>query len=83
MDFQIEKNVPVPPGVNSKHHELKRVCAAMEPGDSLLLDNKTGHMAAGFIRKIFDEHVGGRRTQRKAVTRKEGLGRRVWRLPND
>lgn len=80
MDFQIEKNVPVPPGVNSKHHELKVVCAAMEPGDSMFLSDKGGFMAASFIRRIFDEHGGNQRTQRKAVTRKEGSGRRVWRV---
>ena len=83
MDFQIEKNIPVPEPHNSKHHELKRVCEQMEVGDSILLDDATGHKAAGFIRKIWDEEHSrlreGKRVQRKATTRKEGDMRRVWR----
>ena len=82
MDFQIEKNVPLP-AANSKHHKLRDVAKSMEPGDSLLLDDKSARMCATFIQRIFDEHGIGRRTQRKAATRKEGAMRRVWRLPND
>ena len=80
MEFVIEKNVPVPPPTNSKHHELKRVCQAMEVGDSVLLDDKSGHRAANFIRHIWDQSAGGGRVQRKATTRKEGENRRVWRI---
>jgi hypothetical protein len=84
MDFQIEKNIPVPEPHNSKHHELKRLCEQMEVGDSILLDDVMGQKAAGFIRKIWDrvDHptlTGGDRVQRKATTRKVGDMRRVWR----
>ena len=83
MEFQIDKNVPIPAPGHSKWQELRRACQAMEVGDSMLLDDKTGMKAAEFIRKIWDNPGGGRRIQRKATTRKEGNERRVWRVEND
>ena len=79
MGYQIEKDVPLPPTINSKHHELRAVCHSMEVGDSLLLDSKLAQTALQIIQKVWDDD-GTTRQQRKAATRKEGSQRRVWRI---
>ena len=74
MEFKIDKDVPLPR--HSKYSPLKDVAHSMVPGDSLLLDDRTARICAALIRRLFDGPGGA---QRKAVTRKEGDMRRVWR----
>lgn len=68
-DMKIEKGVPMPKNKRATKYPF----AEMEVGDSFYVepDNGSIHAAASWY---------GKRNNKKFATRKEGEGRRIWRI---
>jgi len=70
MEFQIEKNVPIPEG-HGRGTPLKYPWNKMEIGDSIVVPSKTGQQSALKY---------GQRYSLKFRTRKVDGGYRIWRV---
>ena len=73
MPYVIEKGVPIPSRARQKTQEMLEALQKMGPSDSMYISRRDDELLFTSIRQNYFE-------KGTFATRKEGAGRRIWRL---